>query len=81
MRWNDIPRKIIIDQDLCIGCLKCIKSCPAEIIIQDNSDNWDKKRPIKITDSNLCFECRACEVFCSVLAIRVMCAVKNFAIP
>lgn len=76
MRWANIPRKITINQGLCIRCLKCVQSCPAEILIQENIDTKTQKGTIKITDPSLCFECRACEVICPVFAINVMCAVK-----
>ncbi|MFX1285409.1 MAG: 4Fe-4S binding protein [Promethearchaeota archaeon] len=81
MRWTNIPQKIIINQNICIKCLKCIRSCPAEIIIQGNFDEKTPKGTIKITDPSLCFECRACEVICPVLAINVMCNVKNISAP
>ncbi|UCG90621.1 MAG: 4Fe-4S binding protein [Candidatus Heimdallarchaeota archaeon] len=79
MRCINIPRKIIINQNLCVKCLKCIRSCPAEIIIQENSH--DKQGSLKITYPSLCFECRACEVICPVFAINVMCAIKNVSAP
>ncbi len=81
MRCISIPRKIIINHNLCIRCLKCIRSCPAEILIQENLGGKISNEIIKITNPNLCFECRACEVICPVFAINVMCAVKNISAP
>ncbi|MFX0122299.1 MAG: ATP-binding protein [Candidatus Hodarchaeota archaeon] len=78
MRWETIPpQKIKINQDLCIRCLKCVRSCPAEILYQEkNNSNKNQKGTIKVLDSSLCFECRACEVVCPESAISVMCVVK-----
>lgn len=81
MRWINIPQKIIINQGLCVQCLKCVRSCPAEIFIQKNTDTKTQKGAIKITNPNLCFECRACEVICPESAISVMCAVNIVSAP
>ncbi|MFX1505453.1 MAG: 4Fe-4S binding protein [Promethearchaeota archaeon] len=75
MRWENIPPQINIDQNLCIQCLKCVRSCPAEILIQEKLSNKTKKGQIKVSDPSLCFECRACEVICPESAIKVMCIV------
>jgi ferredoxin len=58
-------------------CLKCVKSCPAEILVKENQKISGRKSAIKILDNNLCFECRACEVVCPVNAIRIMCTIKK----
>ncbi|MFX0013606.1 MAG: 4Fe-4S binding protein [Promethearchaeota archaeon] len=81
MRWNTIDRKIIVNQSLCIRCLKCIKSCPAEILIQEQPDSSGSKKFIKVVNPELCFECRACEIVCPVLAINVMCAIQSVSAP
>jgi len=75
MRWENIPPQIIIDHKLCILCLKCVRSCPAEILIQEKSHDTTQKRRIQVSDPSLCFECRACEVVCPETAIRAMCVV------
>ncbi|WP_455143722.1 4Fe-4S binding protein [Candidatus Hodarchaeum mangrovi] len=59
-----------MNQDLCTLCLKCIRSCPAEILKIKKSSS-SNSRIIQVTDSHLCFECRACEVVCPVEAIEV----------
>ncbi|MFW9903385.1 MAG: ATP-binding protein [Candidatus Thorarchaeota archaeon] len=75
MRWKSIPPQIIIDHNLCIQCLKCVRSCPAEILIQEKLNDKIKKGQIMVLDPSLCFECRACEVICPESAIKVMCVV------
>ncbi len=82
MRWETIPpQKISINQDLCIRCLKCVRSCPAEILIQEKTTDKTQKGIISVLDPSLCFECRACEVVCPESAIRVMCVVAMISAP
>jgi ferredoxin len=75
MRWGNIPPQIIIDHNRCIHCLKCVRSCPAEILVHEKISDKTQKGQIQISDPSLCFECRACEVVCPESAIRVMCVV------
>ncbi len=79
MRLKNIYQKITINQDLCIQCLKCIRSCPAEILVKEDDNSKTQKGSITITNPDKCFECRACEVVCSVLAISVVCAVDSIS--
>ena len=76
MRWESITPQIIINKNLCTCCLKCVRSCPAEILVQEKIEGKTQKRNIKVSDPSLCFECRACEVVCPESAIRVMCIVS-----
>ncbi len=81
MRLINIHQKITINQDLCIQCLKCIQSCPAEILVKEDENSKTQKGSITITNPDKCFECRACEVVCPVLAISVVCAVDSISVP
>lgn len=81
MRLINIHQKILINQDLCTQCLKCTRSCPAEILVKKDNFSKNKKGSIMITNPEKCFECRACEVVCPVLAINVMCAVDSISAP
>lgn len=68
-----IPPLITIDHNLCTLCTKCVRSCPAEILIREKDETTIHKAIIKITEPNSCFECRACEVVCPVFAVSVIC--------
>lgn len=81
MRWESIPPQITINQDLCIRCDRCVRSCPAEILIQEKNSDKTQKGTITVLDPSLCFECRACEVVCPESAIRVMCVVATLSAP
>ena len=78
MRCAVIPPSILINHDLCILCLKCIRSCPAEILVKSQSEAMEKNI-VEVTEPSLCFECRACEVVCSESAIKIMCEVSTKA--
>ncbi|MHA1969225.1 MAG: 4Fe-4S dicluster domain-containing protein [Candidatus Hodarchaeales archaeon] len=77
MRCNKIPPSILIDNNLCILCLKCVKSCPAEILVKSKNDSKNRKGIIMVTEPTICFECRACEVVCSEAAIKIMCEIRS----
>jgi len=79
MRCTTIPPTILIDHNLCVRCLKCIRSCPAEILVisKNNFEKGKEKGLVKITEPSLCFECRACEVVCAESAIRIMCEISK----
>lgn len=77
MRCTVIPPTILIDHNLCVLCLKCIRSCPAEILVKLKGNFEKEKGIVKITEPSLCFECRACEVVCAESAIRIMCEIRK----
>jgi len=69
---SEISPIITILHEDCILCQKCVRSCPAEILIFQKEKNTSKGT-IQITNPRECFECRACEVVCPVDAIKVNC--------
>ncbi|MFW9990535.1 MAG: ferredoxin family protein [Candidatus Odinarchaeota archaeon] len=52
--------------EACTRCRKCVKSCPAIILVISRDSS-----AVEVTDPSKCFECRACEVICPVRAIEV----------
>ncbi|MHA2223905.1 MAG: 4Fe-4S binding protein [Candidatus Hodarchaeales archaeon] len=80
---SNISPKIIIHHNLCTRCSKCVRTCPAEILVQNKTlaSNNGPKKTLQVTNPRLCFECRACEVICPVSAINVMCTVSNAIAP
>lgn len=71
------PPSIVIDHIHCTRCIKCIKSCPAEILVREKNNTGSHKWIIAVTDSEACYECRACEVVCPEDAIRVFYIIKE----
>ena len=73
MRLEGINPIIQIDKNLCITCWKCVRSCPAEILLRSVSQENDEKiKAVKIINPEQCLECRACEIVCTVSAIKIM---------
>ena len=55
---------LILHQEKCIGCGRCIEVCPHEVFSIDN-------KKARITHKGYCMECGACQKNCPVEAISV----------
>jgi len=60
-----------IDKDVCIGCGKCAKNCPAEAISKTDYIAPGHKLPSMVIDSTKCIKCGACISGCKFNAISV----------
>jgi NAD-dependent dihydropyrimidine dehydrogenase PreA subunit len=56
--------KPLFDNDLCIGCGRCVKICPAKAL------SLDKERHI-VADYSACIRCYCCHEVCPVDAITI----------
>ena len=61
----------VIDKDICIGCGKCAKNCPAEAISKTDYIAPGHKLPSMVIDSTKCIKCGACISGCKFNAISV----------
>jgi len=59
--------KIIVDQDKCIGCKICYKSCFVDVIRWDS----ENKKPV-IAYPGDCVHCTYCEALCPQECIEVV---------
>ncbi len=65
---------LITITEKCIACNICSESCPAEILVIKKIEVKDRKRPkrvLRVTQEELCYECRACEIICPYGAILI----------
>ncbi|MDR2517798.1 MAG: 4Fe-4S dicluster domain-containing protein [Spirochaetaceae bacterium] len=65
--------KVLINRDLCKGCLLCIRSCPARVLEQDTEPNKTGSYPSKATEENIkkCIACGNCFEVCPDICIEV----------
>jgi NAD-dependent dihydropyrimidine dehydrogenase PreA subunit len=57
---------VIIDEDLCIGCAKCVEICPKKILYIDTGTI-----KCKVTDESRCDKLAGCQRICPVKAITI----------
>ena len=63
-RYIDNTATLEFDEEVCIGCGRCVIVCPHRIFLLRDGR-------AAITDHNRCRECGACAPNCPVAAIRV----------
>lgn len=60
-------RIVIIDEDLCVGCAKCVELCPKKILYIDRKTN-----KCKVIEENRCDKLAGCQRICPVKAIKIV---------
>ncbi len=67
--------RIIIDREICKGCLLCVSVCPMELIKVSNDTNDKGYYPAEFMELNSedpkCTGCCACATICPDIAIEV----------
>jgi len=67
-----VEGKVTVDWNLCINCMSCFEICPTGAFIkQDKVNDQGKKRKVDFNVRATCVKCGACEIACSVDAIKV----------
>lgn len=59
-------RIVVINEEKCTGCAKCVHLCPQILYIDPES------KTCKITDELKCDKLRGCERVCPANAIKIM---------
>ena len=57
---------VIINENLCIGCAKCVELCPQKILYIDTDTE-----KCKVLDETKCDRLAGCQDVCSVKAIKI----------
>lgn len=57
---------VLINEELCIGCARCVKLCPKKILYIDSAS-----KKCKVSDETNCDKFRGCERVCSIKAIKI----------
>ncbi|MCF7975803.1 MAG: 4Fe-4S binding protein [Phycisphaerae bacterium] len=57
-----------LDQDLCVGCARCLEVCPHRVFSMKDNKAW-------LQDRDACMECGACAKNCPKDAITVQAGV------
>ncbi len=63
--------KIVVEKELCKGCLLCLDVCPKKLIRQSDSFNSKGYKYVEQIDEEKCTGCKLCGVMCPDAAINV----------
>ena len=63
-RYLENVATLSFDQNLCIGCGRCVEVCPHQVFVMTGSK-------AALSDRDACMECGACALNCPVKAITV----------
>jgi len=62
---------VIIDREICKGCLLCVRACPLKVLEQDAELNSTGSYPCKAVNIDKCIGCGNCFEVCPDVAIEV----------
>jgi 2-oxoglutarate ferredoxin oxidoreductase subunit delta len=63
--------KVVIDRELCKGCLLCIRACPVKVLEADTETNSTGSHPSKAVQGEKCIACGNCYEVCPDVCIEV----------
>jgi len=63
--------KVIIDRELCKGCLLCVRACPVKALEADTELNTSGSYPSKAVNAGKCIACGNCFEVCPDICIEV----------
>ena len=58
---------VLINEDLCIGCAKCVELCPKKILYIDSA-----AKKCKVSDEAKCDRLAGCQRICPTKAIKII---------
>ncbi|GHV69567.1 4Fe-4S ferredoxin [Spirochaetia bacterium] len=63
--------KVVIDRELCKGCLLCIRACPMKVLEKEESPNSTGSYPSKVVHLDKCIACGNCWEVCPDFCISI----------
>lgn len=63
--------KVIIDRELCKGCLLCLRACPVKVLETDTELNSSGSYPSKAVHEEKCIACGNCYEVCPDVCIEI----------
>ncbi|GHV27284.1 4Fe-4S ferredoxin [Spirochaetia bacterium] len=63
--------KVVIDRELCKGCLLCIRACPVQVLEKDNRLNAQGSYPSFPVHPEKCIACGNCFEVCPDVCIEI----------
>ena len=63
--------KVIIDRELCKGCLLCIRACPVKVLEEGTEPNSFGSYPSKAVNMDKCIACGNCYEVCPDVCIEI----------
>ena len=63
--------KIVIDHELCKGCLLCARACPMKLLEAGTQLNSSGSYPVKSVNTEKCIACGSCYEVCPDVCIEV----------
>ena len=63
--------KLVIDRELCKGCLLCIRACPVKVLEADTELNTSGSYPAKAVQEDKCIACGNWYEVCPDVCIEI----------
>ena len=63
--------KVVIDREMCKGCLLCIRACPTKALEEDTLPNSSGSHPSKTVKDYKCIACGNCFEVCPDVCIEI----------
>jgi 2-oxoglutarate ferredoxin oxidoreductase subunit delta len=63
--------KVLIDRELCKGCMLCIRACPVKALEADTELNSSGSYPSRVAQAEKCIACGNCYEVCPDVCIEV----------
>ena len=63
--------KVVIDRELCKGCLLCIRACPVKVLEKDSEPNSTGTYPSRVAQGEKCIACGSCYEVCPDVCISI----------